>query len=112
MLELKQTWEAACVFHEALGVSPQDPIATDLLGRALEENASMQGWGSNNAGEGLMGMEEEAFTDFIGKGKKALQTRAAKGKGKARGPSLGKGQGRVCEVLDGDDSTMIMSDVG
>ena len=39
LLELCHPWEAVCAFHEALGVQAQDPVATDLLGRALEELA-------------------------------------------------------------------------
>ena len=55
LLELGRTWEAVCALHEALAVSPQDPIATDLLGRALEENASQQGWG---VGDEILDQEE------------------------------------------------------
>lgn len=39
LLEMGRSWEAVVALHEALGVSPQDPVATDLLGRALEENS-------------------------------------------------------------------------
>lgn len=38
LLELSRTWEAVIAFHEALVVAPQDPMATDLLNRALEAN--------------------------------------------------------------------------
>ncbi|KAJ4293404.1 anaphase-promoting complex subunit Cut9 [Kalmusia sp. IMI 367209] len=38
LLELSRTWEAVTTFHEALAVAPQDPMATDLLNRALEAN--------------------------------------------------------------------------
>ena len=38
LLELGKTWDAASAFHEALTVAPQDPMATDLLNRALEAN--------------------------------------------------------------------------
>ena len=108
LLEMKQTWEAVCAFHEALGISPQDPIATDLLGRALEENASIQGWGG--AGTERMGAEEEAFDDFLGKSKQAMQSRSGKGKGRARGATSVKDWGRISEILEGDDSMMIMGD--
>lgn len=33
--------EAVVVLHEALAVSPQDPIATELLGKALDQTASV-----------------------------------------------------------------------
>ena len=108
LLEMKQTWEAVCAFHEALGVSPQDPIATDLLSRALEENATIQGWGG--AGKETMEAEEEAFDDFIGKSKKALQSGAGKGKSKAKGGISGKIWGRVSDISEGDDNMMVMGD--
>ena len=38
-LELGRTLEAVQVLHEALALSPQDPVATDLLAKALEENS-------------------------------------------------------------------------
>ncbi|KAF2448478.1 TPR-like protein [Karstenula rhodostoma CBS 690.94] len=38
LLELGKTWDAVTAFHEALAVAPQDPMATDLLNRALEAN--------------------------------------------------------------------------
>ena len=110
LLEMRQTWEAVCAFHEALGVSPQDPIATDLLGRALEENASMQGWGSGENVEDSMGAEDEAFEKFIGKSKKFLQSRVARRKGRAKAVDIGKSRGRISEVLEGEDSIMVMSD--
>ncbi|KAG9898011.1 anaphase control protein cut9, partial [Aureobasidium melanogenum] len=36
LLELEEWFEATVVLHEALALSPQDPIATELLSRALE----------------------------------------------------------------------------
>ncbi|KAI4133797.1 MAG: hypothetical protein LQ347_002053, partial [Umbilicaria vellea] len=39
LLEMGRTADAIVAFHEALAVSPQDPIATDLLAKALEENS-------------------------------------------------------------------------
>ncbi|KAJ4377498.1 anaphase-promoting complex subunit Cut9 [Neocucurbitaria cava] len=38
LLELNRSWDAVIALHEALAVSPQDPMATDLLNRALEAN--------------------------------------------------------------------------
>ncbi|KAI5239929.1 TPR-like protein [Aureobasidium subglaciale] len=35
-LELEEWFEATVVLHEALALSPQDPVATELLARALE----------------------------------------------------------------------------
>jgi len=101
LLEMGRPWEAVCALHEALAVSPQDPIATDLLGRALEENASLQGWGSSMQEEDA---EDREFENFIGRSKEKIFTSKAKGKGRARR------SGRVSEVGTGEDSMMIMSD--
>lgn len=38
LLELGRNWDAIDAFHEALAAAPQDPMATDLLNRALEAN--------------------------------------------------------------------------
>lgn len=38
LLELNRSWDAVVALHEALAVAPQDPMATDLLNRALEAN--------------------------------------------------------------------------
>ncbi|MCJ1310499.1 anaphase promoting complex subunit cdc16 [Agyrium rufum] len=52
LLEMGRSWEAVVAFHEALGVQAQDPVATDLLGRALEENARMLTLDGGGGGEG------------------------------------------------------------
>ncbi|KAK8187306.1 hypothetical protein HDK77DRAFT_378166 [Phyllosticta capitalensis] len=49
LLSMDKAWDAVVVLHEALAVSPQDPIATDLLSRALEAVESVD----------LMGQSEE-----------------------------------------------------
>jgi anaphase-promoting complex subunit 6 len=36
LMEMGRFWDAVIVLHEALAVSPQDPMATDLLNRALD----------------------------------------------------------------------------
>lgn len=50
LLETGDAWAAVLAFHEALSVSPQDPIATELLGKALE--ASDDGTFLNGPGTG------------------------------------------------------------
>ena len=98
LLEMGRTWEAVCALHEALAVGPQDPVATDLLGRALEENASQQGWG---AGDDARDQEEDnEFENFIGNRKAVMVGKRVKGKGKSRA--------RISDV--GEDSMMVMSD--
>ncbi|KAK4501402.1 hypothetical protein PRZ48_007211 [Zasmidium cellare] len=37
LLELDRAFDATVALHEALAISPQDPIASDLLGRALSQ---------------------------------------------------------------------------
>lgn len=97
LLEMERSWEAVCALHEALAVGPQDPIATDLLSRALEENASLQGWG------GVMEAEDDEDREF----EKILA-------GRRQGPVArkprrkDKGKQRVSVVEE--DSMMIMSD--
>ncbi|KAH0606409.1 uncharacterized protein H6S33_004070 [Morchella sextelata] len=39
-LQLGRPWDAVVSLHEALAISPQDPIATELLEKALKENAN------------------------------------------------------------------------
>ncbi|KAK0510698.1 hypothetical protein JMJ35_007130 [Cladonia borealis] len=96
LLEMGRSWEAVCALHEALAVGPQDPVATDLLGRALEENASLQGWGGGMEGEDA---EEMVFENVIGGRRERKGGRGGKGKERS---------GRVSEV--GEDSMMVMSD--
>ena len=97
LLEMGSSWGAVCALHEALAIAPQDPIATDLLSRALQENATVQGW------SGAMEVEDEEEREFD----KILAARR-------RGPvgrelrRKDKGKQRVSEVQE--DSMMIMSD--
>lgn len=41
LLELGRAWEAVVALHEALAVSPQDPVATELLSKALEASEDL-----------------------------------------------------------------------
>ncbi|KAI7718676.1 TPR-like protein, partial [Hortaea werneckii] len=52
-LELEEYFEATLAFHAALAISPQDPVASELLGRALGELEGM----------GCLGREEEEGVD-------------------------------------------------
>ena len=97
LLEMGRSWEAVCVLHEALAVAPQDPIATDLLSRALEENASLQGWGSAMEAEDEEGIE---FDKMLAERRQGPVGRKSRRKD--------KGKQRVSEVEE--DSMMIMSD--
>lgn len=97
LLEMGRSWEAVCVLHEALAVGPQDPIATDLLSRALEENASLQGWGSAMEAEDEEGRE---FDKMLAERRQVPVGRKSRRKD--------KGKQRISEVEE--DSMMIMSD--
>ncbi|KAF1969790.1 TPR-like protein [Bimuria novae-zelandiae CBS 107.79] len=61
LLELGKTWEAVTAFHEALAVAPQDPMATDLLNRALEMNED----GAHIVGDGEGSDDEVEEADRI-----------------------------------------------
>ncbi|KAG8529878.1 uncharacterized protein KY384_005359 [Bacidia gigantensis] len=109
LLEMGRTWEAVCAFHEALGVQPQDPVATDLLGRALEENSVVQGWRLAN----VAGAERQdrEFESFVGQAKRDIQvrkTRGARGKGKEMRNRVDE-RGSIGGMSEGY-SKMLMSD--
>ena len=97
LLEMGSSWGAVCALHEALAVAPQDPIATDLLSRALEENASVQGW--NGAMDGEDGGEIEFDKMMAGRRQGPVGRRSRR---------KDKGKQRISEVEE--DSMMIMSD--
>jgi anaphase-promoting complex subunit 6 len=58
-LELGQPEEAIVVLHQALAIHPQDPIATELLNKALEEAASLDPPVSEAQDEALESFERE-----------------------------------------------------
>lgn len=97
LLEMGRSWEAVCALHEALAVGPQDPIATDLLSRALDENASLQGWG------GAIEAEEEEDREFD-----RIMAGRRRGPVGLKSRRKNKGKQRVSEVEE--NSMMIMSD--
>ena len=97
LLEMGSSWGAVCALHEALAVAPQDPIATDLLSRALEENATLQGW--NGATE----VEDEEDREFD-----KLMAGRRQGPVGRRSKRRDKGKQRVSDVEE--DSMMIMSE--
>ncbi|KAI9807126.1 MAG: hypothetical protein M1825_005843 [Sarcosagium campestre] len=60
LLEQRRPADALLALHNALAVSPQDPIATDLLAKALHESAGVGGVdGSGDTTAGYTGVEEE-----------------------------------------------------
>ncbi|KAH8908318.1 TPR-like protein [Coniochaeta sp. PMI_546] len=100
--------EAVGVLHEALAIHPQDPIATELLNKALEETVGgvvAAAGVEEGEGEGEEG-EMEAFERELGMRKAEAgermvgRLRGGKGRGKeggrgsARGTGKGKGKAR------------------
>ncbi|KAI7594208.1 anaphase control protein cut9 [Hortaea werneckii] len=79
LLELEEYFEATLAFHAALAISPQDPLASELLARALGELE----------GTGVLGREEEEKVDeglrrSLG-GVRALRARQGAGGRRRRG---------------------------
>ena len=85
LMEMGKAGEAVGVLHLALGIRGQDPVGTDLLNRALEENARQLGI----EGEG----EDEELNDEVAR--------------RIGNASARKGKRRVGE----EDSMMVTSDV-
>lgn len=80
LLEAGRSWDAVTVLHEALAVAPQDPIATDLLNKALEANETDSGVFMLEAAVAPNGMgliedevDEPDFEDALKRRKNALR---------------------------------------
>lgn len=107
-LDLGKPEEAVRLLHEALAIHPQDPIATELLNKALEETAGRD-TSPPEYDEGMATFERElAQRKIQARSKLASNTRrgAGKGKGISRrvpgGHGYGldeKGEGRM-EITD------------
>ncbi|EPE24817.1 TPR-like protein [Glarea lozoyensis ATCC 20868] len=94
LMEQKRPFEAVYVFHEALAISPQDAIATELLNKALEETAS-----SEANGEDDMDFDEQFENDLeIKKAEAAHILASRRGKGKVR-HRLSNGYGANGNIL-------------
>jgi len=86
LLEQKRPFEAVQVFHEALAISPQDAIATELLNKALDETASMGVVGKNiyDILDDDDDVERELSIRKAESAQLLANRRAAKGKGKSK----------------------------
>lgn len=80
LLELNRAWDAVTALHEALAIAPQDPLATDLLNKALEANETDSGLRllePRLARNGTLLLEDEvddpAFEDALRRRKNALR---------------------------------------
>ncbi|KAH8882799.1 anaphase-promoting complex subunit cut9 [Thozetella sp. PMI_491] len=104
-LDLNKADEAVRVLHEALAIHPQDPIATELLSKALDDHARLRMTAlSLNDPEEMEGFEHELE-------QQKLAAKVHMEKRMARPPRKGKGKAvaRQPEV-DKTDSYMDMSD--
>ncbi|KXX75707.1 Anaphase-promoting complex subunit cut9 [Madurella mycetomatis] len=126
--------EAVRVLHEALAVNPQDPIATELLSKALDESAAgdvgvlmgqLSTGGSGNPAEEGEGDDDggggepdlERFEAELGERKAAARQRMGRRtRGRAAGGDKGKGVARGGTITTrggarrGRESMMEMSD--
>ncbi|KAL6879238.1 cell division control protein 16 [Trichoderma novae-zelandiae] len=99
LMEQNKPQEAVVVLHEALAIQPQDSIATELLNKALEETALLDGAAEEEA-------EDLADFDLELERRKAEAYRKVYGN-TAGGGMLDKGKGRLGRrrtmLLDDDD---------
>ncbi|KAG4440587.1 hypothetical protein IFR05_003904 [Cadophora sp. M221] len=101
LMEQHRPFDAVLVFHEALAISPQDAIATELLNKALEETA---GSGPNGVEE--FDEDDEFEREITQKKIEASHFFARRGKGKEKiRARYSSGVG-----LDGNGSLMDLSD--
>ncbi|KAF7872426.1 hypothetical protein EAF04_003347 [Stromatinia cepivora] len=100
LMEQRKSFEAVLMFHEALAISPQDAIATELLNKALEETAIH---GIN--GSRIFDEEEDEIERELSLRKDevlaSLRPSKMKGKGKSRSRVV-VNEVSLMEVSDGD----------
>ena len=108
LMELDRPEEAVVVLHEALAINAQDSIATELLNRALEETALI---------DGAMEEEAEDLAEFEQQLEQRKAMAAIRMNGEDHGEtsmlSKGKGKGRIrrgrVSLLE-EDSMMDVTD--
>lgn len=85
LMEQRRSFEAVGVLHEALAISPQDPIATELLNRALDE--------TSEHGLGIEGLgDDEDFERELAVRKREAVIASAGRKAKDKGKTMGSAQ--------------------
>ncbi|KAK4093524.1 hypothetical protein Purlil1_1858 [Purpureocillium lilacinum] len=110
LMEQNRPEEAVSVLHQALAINPQDSIATELLNKALEETALIDGAAEDEA-EDLAEFEHQLDARKLEAAQKLNGGRAGRG-----GAAMDKGKGRVGRrrtLLDDEDkgeSMMEMTD--
>ncbi|TVY91142.1 Anaphase-promoting complex subunit [Lachnellula willkommii] len=80
LMEQRRPFDAVYVFHEALAISPQDAIATELLNKALEETAGGSAGGNEEFEE-----DDDFERELTMKKAEAARIVAAMQKGKGKG---------------------------
>ncbi|RDL36368.1 TPR-like protein [Venustampulla echinocandica] len=102
LMEQKRSYDAVYVFHEALAISPQDAIATELLNKALEETA---GGGTSGAQEieDNDDFERELALKKVEAAQVLAKRRAGKGKERQRmGGGFGGNRNILMDLADDD----------
>ncbi|KAK6855731.1 anaphase-promoting complex subunit 6 [Apiospora arundinis] len=108
-LEQGQPEEAVVVLHRALAISPQDPIATELLNKALEESAGIEPPSDDAQAEALEGLER-AVRKMKGPPTVRVPGQQQSGGALSRGKGrLARGNRRIMGLRD-DDGAMEMAD--
>jgi anaphase-promoting complex subunit 6 len=89
LLELGRVWDAVVALHEALAVAPQDPMATDLLNRALEDQGDIGTMDLyNKPGDSDESLPDNAVRDLDHRAEmqlRELQQNSVAGRGGRRG---------------------------
>jgi anaphase-promoting complex subunit 6 len=101
-LDQNKPEEAVRVLHEALAIHPQDPIATELLNKALEETAGRNEVVDMEAGE-MEGFERE-MAQRKAEAAEKVAARLSKGRRVSR---KGKGKGRAVSRGYGEDGSLM-----
>ncbi|KAI9818250.1 MAG: anaphase promoting complex subunit cdc16 [Thelocarpon impressellum] len=118
-LEMGRASDAVATLHLALAAAPQDPVATDLLGKALAESSVAaevgpdQSFGSGSGSGG--GSVEDAFEEVLQARKDSAvgnsRRRSSNAHARSSGGSRRAGGGHRGAV-EGEDSMMEVSDEG
>ncbi|KAF2467895.1 anaphase-promoting complex subunit Cut9 [Lindgomyces ingoldianus] len=118
LLELGRSWDAVIALHEALAVAPQDPMATDLLTRALElcesDDSLLGAEGSMGESVGMGAVSDEDIDNElegkISRLREIQQNRAGRGGRRGRRGGAGFVGGGALED-EGGESMVVDSDV-
>ncbi|KAH8663969.1 hypothetical protein BX600DRAFT_436546 [Xylariales sp. PMI_506] len=105
-MELGEPEEAIVVLHQALAINPQDPIATELLNKALEEAAGIEPPVLDSQEDALEGFEREVLK--LRGPKRPQEAKSSKDKGKLI--AFGEARSRIMGMRNSDDVLMDVVD--